>query len=62
MQTRPSMVYVRRRCCRRRAMRTWIMFLIFCILLLCCGLSFIWAVILAGALTLAFRLGLCRLP
>ena len=56
MQTRPSVVYFRRRCYKRRSLRSWLIFLCFLLLLLCCKMSFILSLILAGILTLIFRI------
>ena len=62
MQRRPSVVYFRRRCCKRRSLRNWCIFLISLLLLLLCGASCLWALILSGILTLVFQFWICRLP
>ncbi len=55
MQRRPSVIYIRRRCIRRRALRCWLVFLCSLTLLLLCGASFIFSLILAALATLVFR-------
>ena len=56
MQKRPSVVYVRRRCIRRRSIRCWLVFLIGFTLLLLCGASFVFSLVLAALATLVFRI------
>jgi fatty acid desaturase len=56
MQRRPSVIYIRRRCIRRRAIRCWLVFLCSLAFLLLCGASFIFSLILAALCTLVFRI------
>lgn len=56
MQKRPSMVYIRRRSCRRRTFRCCIVYFVLLILLLCLNIRLIWSLIWAGILTVMFRL------
>lgn len=56
MQTRPSVVYFRRRCYKRRSLRCWLVFLCCLLLLVCCEVHFLLSLILAGIVTLVFRL------
>ena len=56
MQRRPSVIYIRRRCIRRRAIRCWLVFLCSLAFLLLCGASFIFSLILAALATLVFRI------
>lgn len=55
MHRRPSVVYVRRRCIRRRSIRCWLVFLLALTLLLLCEASFMFSLILAALCTLVFR-------
>lgn len=56
MQRRPSVIYIRRRCCKRRTLRCGLVFLITLILLLCLEVSFFRCLFWAGMITLLFRL------
>lgn len=56
MQKRPSMVYIRRRCCRRRTIRCCTVFMILLILMLCLNIRLVWSLVWAGVFTCAFRL------
>ncbi len=56
MQRRPSVVYIRRRCVRRRAIRCWLVFLCGLLFLLLCGASFLFSLILSALATLVFRI------
>ena len=58
MQRRPSVVYIRRGCVRRRALRCTVVFILSCILLLCLGAKLFWALLLGGIAVLAFRVAL----
>lgn len=40
MQRRPSVVHIRRGCCKRRTLRCGLVFLLMLILLLCLGVGF----------------------
>ncbi len=56
MQKRPSVVYIRRRCCSRRTFRCCTAFIIMLILMLCLNIRLMWSLIWAGIFTGAFRL------
>lgn len=56
MQRRPSVVHIRRGCCKRRTLRCGLIFLLTLVLLLCAGVGFLWCLIWSGIITLLFRL------
>lgn len=51
MQKRPSVVYIRRRPCRRSSVRAWGIFILLLLLLLCFGVKPFWAAVLSGIFT-----------
>lgn len=56
MQRRPSVIYFRRRCYKRRSLRCCLVFLCCLLLLLLCEASFMLALILSAIITLGFRI------
>ncbi|MBQ6693111.1 MAG: hypothetical protein IJO10_09595 [Clostridia bacterium] len=55
MQKRPAMVYFRKKCIRRRALRSWLLFLSIVILLCCCHVKLLAALVLSGAVLIVIR-------
>lgn len=56
MQRRPSVVHIRRGCCKRRTLRCGLVFLITLMLLLCLEVDFLRCFFWAGIITVLFRL------
>lgn len=56
LQRRPATVYVKKRCIKRKSIRCALLFTIVMILLLCCGVSFLPALLLSGAAVVAIRI------
>lgn len=56
MKRRPSVVHIRRGCCKRRTLRCGLVFLLTLILLLCLGVGFLRCLFWAGIITALFRL------
>ena len=47
MQTRPSVIYFRRRCCRRRNFRCVTVYLLCLVFFLLCECNFVWSLFLS---------------
>ncbi len=56
LQRRPATVYVKKRCIKRKSIRCALLFAIVMILLLCCGVSFLPALLLSGAAVVTIRI------
>ncbi len=56
LQRRPATVYVKRRCVKRKTLRSAVLFMLILIVLLCCDINFLLAVMLSGATVVALRL------
>lgn len=56
LQRRPATVYVKRRCVKRKSLRSAVLFMLILIVLLCCDINFLLAVMLSGATVVALRL------
>ena len=56
LQRRPATVYVKKRCIKRKSIRCALLFTIVMILLLCCGVSFLPALLLSGAAVVTIRI------
>ena len=56
LQRRPATVYVKKRCIKRKSIRCVLLFAIVMILLLCCGVNFLPALLLSGAAVVTIRI------
>lgn len=56
LQRRPATVYVKRRCVKRKTLRSAVLFMLILILLLCCDINFLLALLLSGATVIALRM------
>jgi len=56
MQTRPSTVYVRKCCVKRKTLRCVLLFVFVAMILLCCDVNFLTAMLLSGASVIVVRI------
>ena len=55
LQRRPATVYVKKQCVKRKSIRCAMLFVLM-ILLLCCGVNFLLALLLSGATVITIRI------
>ena len=56
LQRRPATVYVKKQCVKRKSIRCAMLFVLIMILLLCCGVNFLLALLLSGATVITIRI------
>ena len=56
LQRRPATVYVKKQCVKRKSIRCAMLFVLIMILLLCCGVNFLLALLLSGAAVITIRI------
>ena len=56
LQRRPATVFVRKRCVKRKTIRSALLFIIILIVLLCCEVSYLLALLLSGAAVITIRI------
>ena len=56
LQRRPATVFVRKRCVKRKTIRSALLFIIILIVLFCCEVSFLLALLLSGAAVITIRI------